>query len=760
MIAYIVILSLLAISCFFANPSGLQAHGIASPPTHQHIAKEALKVWQDCPSEIINHAQKPIDTKLCDQCFAGYAPGKDIIIGSGEEDKEINPLPYWVKDPFSGELGGCSANEIGHELCGENEGRNGFMEHFWNPDVPNVGGYNCNSVSFTDNLYNQGLPADRVSSAVVQPPGNGHWDSAYRLAQDLWDNKVIKLYREGKWENNQVKIDQSYYWLGRVAHLLADITVPAHVHLLTHAPDIPILSTDWADYYESFFNQFTTEILQQTFSADLYVGKEYRFEELPNLSNFNWQEVHYRPSNLFRLFWYTAQKTQYYASSNTLGSSKANGNPTYKPIDGGPDRTFDPPLWYKEAPTIISNPEDIRDNLPQMAAALIPHAMKAVAGLYRLFWFEANAIKFGPAYGVVHSPAIGFDGTIYISDQKYLYALNPDGSQKWKSQVSESDCIPPVIGHDGTIYVTAMYGNIVRAFRPDGNDKWSTSLVGRWSTSPSIGPDATVYVGSEDNNLYAIRPSDGNIEWKFITGGTVHNIFIAYDGTIYITASDHNLYAINRNGTLKWKLSDLWGQQWGAIGPDGTLYVTYDNGLVAISRLGNIKWYYGSVSAVAYPPSVGQDGTIYFGTKGWPNKARLYAINPNGNKKWEFVIGNDSYAWDSISSCPAISEDGTIFISTIEYNLQYNNLYAINPQGKLKWMFQMPSSGASIASSTCIGGDGVLYAGLGDKLCSFNVAAKWPAKSSWHMYGANPQHTSQANLQTATLPFLHLLLGD
>jgi hypothetical protein len=67
-------------------------------------------------------------------------------------------------------------------------------------------------------------------------------------------------------------------------------------------------------------------------------------------------------------------------------------------------------------------------------------------------------------------PAVGLDGTIYIvfSDNHYinnLYAINPDGSLKWKFQLEDDDYnydSSPVIGSDGTLYFRAH--NCVYAF--------------------------------------------------------------------------------------------------------------------------------------------------------------------------------------------------------------------------------------------------------------------------------------------------------
>ncbi|MDN5325305.1 MAG: hypothetical protein PWP02_1024, partial [Thermosipho sp. (in: thermotogales)] len=53
------------------------------------------------------------------------------------------------------------------------------------------------------------------------------------------------------------------------------------------------------------------------------------------------------------------------------------------------------------------------------------------------------------------SPAIGADGTIYVgSDDDYLYAINPDGSLKWKIYGINNS---PAIDSDGTIYVGGTF---------------------------------------------------------------------------------------------------------------------------------------------------------------------------------------------------------------------------------------------------------------------------------------------------------------
>ncbi|MGO9061880.1 MAG: PQQ-binding-like beta-propeller repeat protein [Candidatus Binataceae bacterium] len=80
-------------------------------------------------------------------------------------------------------------------------------------------------------------------------------------------------------------------------------------------------------------------------------------------------------------------------------------------------------------------------------------------------------------YGsVASSPAVGADGTIYVESNDnnlyaiYLYAISPDGNQKWK--FTTGDFLP-----------------------------YSYFLL----SSPAVGADGTIYVGSQDANLYAVH---------------------------------------------------------------------------------------------------------------------------------------------------------------------------------------------------------------------------------------------------------------
>ena len=85
-----------------------------------------------------------------------------------------------------------------------------------------------------------------------------------------------------------------------------------------------------------------------------------------------------------------------------------------------------------------------------------------------------------------------------------LYAVNPDGTLKWKYQTGGSYDTSPAIGSDGTIYIGSRNGYFY-AVNPDGTLKWKYQTGGSYDTSPAIGSDGTIYVISSDGYLYALK---------------------------------------------------------------------------------------------------------------------------------------------------------------------------------------------------------------------------------------------------------------
>lgn len=102
----------------------------------------------------------------------------------------------------------------------------------------------------------------------------------------------------------------------------------------------------------------------------------------------------------------------------------------------------------------------------------------------------------------------------------------------------------------------------------------------------------------------------------------------------------------------------------------------------------------------------------------------------NGTLKWSYETG------DGVSSSPAIGMDGTVYVGSDD-----DRLYAIHPDGTKKWAFKL----GGIPTSPTIGRDGTIYVGCSDgNLYAINSDCRGLAKTPWPMYGHDARHTCSA----------------
>jgi len=134
-------------------------------------------------------------------------------------------------------------------------------------------------------------------------------------------------------------------------------------------------------------------------------------------------------------------------------------------------------------------------------------------------------------------------------------------SEKWRFYFSGYMDDSPTIDKDGTIYCKGAYNYLDRylyAINPDGTEKWKYQAAGLiLGSSPAIAEDGTIYFGCWDSYLYALY-RNGTLKWRFLAYDS--NIFsspaIAEDGTVYFggmgPGDNGRIYAVNPNGTEKW----------------------------------------------------------------------------------------------------------------------------------------------------------------------------------------------------------------
>jgi outer membrane protein assembly factor BamB len=302
------------------------------------------------------------------------------------------------------------------------------------------------------------------------------------------------------------------------------------------------------------------------------------------------------------------------------------------------------------------------------------------------------------------------------------------GTETGTAQTSPWPMFRHDLQHTGRTAYTGASGPVLR---------WTFSANDGIASSPSIGVDGTIYVGAggyfggyHDSSLYAIR-QDGSLKWQFKTGkGSAHNsagIFsspaIGADGTIFVGGLDSYLYCLEDSGTfarLKWrrKLGNWPVYSSPATDVNGNVYVGgLDFNVYGIRPDSTLLWNYTTGWCVLSSPALTPSGTVVIGSK----DHRLYAFSDDGTAsprvEWRYAAGT-FYDGHLIDASPAIGTDGTIYFGTDPYGAQGivpqpadTNMFAVRPNGTLKWKLAIP---AGIESSPAIGHDGTIYVGCYD----------------------------------------------
>jgi len=320
--------------------------------------------------------------------------------------------------------------------------------------------------------------------------------------------------------------------------------------------------------------------------------------------------------------------------------------------------------------------------------------------------------RFKTDYGIDSSPIIGNDGIVYIGSNDYhIYSLNSNGTLKWKYHTDNRITSAPALSEEGTLYVGAWDSKLYAINSTTGDLNWKVvANGGTIDSSPAIGVDGTIYFGTmkgtDEGEIIAINPN-GTIKWIYPTGYYItSDPAFGDDGTIYIGSGDNYFYAMNPNGTLKWRYKTghyVMGSP--SIAEDGTVYTaSWDDYLYAFHpENGTVKWKCKIGVGAKINPSIASDGTIYVGAN------KLFAIYPNGTRRWSFDLGNERHiAWSS----PAISAEGTIYVGTNIGEVSGGDIIAINPDGTERWRKKICNEWCD--SSPCIAKDGTVYIGSQD----------------------------------------------
>lgn len=306
----------------------------------------------------------------------------------------------------------------------------------------------------------------------------------------------------------------------------------------------------------------------------------------------------------------------------------------------------------------------------------------------------------------VNMPAVaGTNGVLYaVSSDNKLYAINPDGTQKWVFSTENTDpfTFGPVLGPDGTIYVVAD-STKTYALTSAGTLKWggpASFFPPNITEQPVVGSDGTIYLYNGDaGQLYAVDPVTGVGESTFTA---LNNIaippVIGEDDAVCLVDGDDFLRMVppaGLAGAVSYDATGVSGPL--GAGPGGVVYMLKNNSdLYAIKPDGTDKWGapYSAAGIVSAAPIKGADGTAYI----VDDVPAVYSVSSTTGAG--FVFGSLA----NLSHAPAPAPDGRMCLVDAG-----SDLYSMNTDGSVNWGPIVPPAAASITGDPNVGPDGTVY---------------------------------------------------
>ncbi len=349
-----------------------------------------------------------------------------------------------------------------------------------------------------------------------------------------------------------------------------------------------------------------------------------------------------------------------------------------------------------------------------------------------------STLSTAAAGGIVSSPAVGPDGTVYfgleigsetsIITRGRLYAISPSGSEKWVYDTDDWVDAAPLISPDGRIYFGDWDGMFYCLDAETGAEVWSIDAGAFIVGSAAQGPDGTLYVGTGESLLLAIDPADGDIKWAYPAEDWIFAApVVGPDGRIYVGSWDDRLYALEPNGTLAWSVltgGDITGAA--ALMADGTVVVgSRDRFVYALNSDGTLRWVYETGDGVESAPSIGPDGSVAIGsTDGY-----VYRLSSAGELIWRTDLT------EAVYSTPSWREDGSIVVGASDFNV-----HALSATGSSLWTFE---TGDWVDGTPAVTEDGRIYVTSFDKkLYALNSTAGPDESAEWGTLQRNNRRTA------------------
>ena len=251
------------------------------------------------------------------------------------------------------------------------------------------------------------------------------------------------------------------------------------------------------------------------------------------------------------------------------------------------------------------------------------------------------------------TPAYTRDGrVVFAAEDRWLYALDADGSLQWRYDLRRVPLTAPAVGRDGVVYIGVNPDRVV-AVTPAGRHRWSVTGSGqpRAIVAAPGGVVYTVFSGGE----VSARTSRGGLLWRHRLPHTLSaDPVVTADGALAVATQDNSVAAFTHRGVSSWVYRH--NQRLGVLAAreDGILLAGDSSGaVVALDSSGKPAWHSRALGASIVALHV-DDGAATVAVSGDGSLARLSA---NGALQWTARPPGGV-------SAVALSGDGNIYAVT------------------------------------------------------------------------------------------------
>lgn len=308
--------------------------------------------------------------------------------------------------------------------------------------------------------------------------------------------------------------------------------------------------------------------------------------------------------------------------------------------------------WRYKVGPVLSSPA-LRNGTLYVGS--LDHTVTALDAYAGRFMWKASAR--GP---IACSPAIEGQ-VVFVGDEAgNLTAFDAwNGTRNWTFRTGSPLGSAPVVA-DGIVYFGANDGYLF-AVSPNGSERWRciSNLNDRIRSSPAIsGP--LVFVGTHGGSLFAFDLNSGIPQWEYVCRGAITVSPVVEAGRVFVGCRAGWFYGVDAySGSLVWEFQApeaIDGSP--AIAGRYVYFGCRDGKLYCLdSADGRLRWTF-SVESSGAPSPLGPialvDGILYFGS--W--RGRFFALDAeDGAQRWWFQ-----------ASAPvrssAIVANGLVYITT------------------------------------------------------------------------------------------------